>query len=398
MKHHSFRFLWMSQAIADCGDTFYIVGLIAILYSQSGSPFVLALIPFVNMMARFVSGFLSPLLMNRFSLKRLLVTSQTLKTIVLWLLIFYAGGPAANTVVLLSLVFVIAFLDGWAAPASHAMLPRLVPKEDLVKANSFFSVVSETVNLGAWAVGGVIVAGTTGPFILLLTGVLYICAIALLARIHDPVRFSPQTGERKPAGELTAGWRLVWKCPLYRSLHVLIAFEAVANVAWIASILYVFVTEVLKKNEAWWGYINTTFFIGMLAGGIMCSRFAPLIENSLKRGILVSTAGISLLTALFGTAPWPWLSLVLVGCIGMFQQWKGILTDATLQKEAAAEELPKIYAVQQTIISILFAAGSLAFGALAEFAGARLVYMLASALLALSALYAWRYRHHLQTN
>ncbi|MCG3088723.1 MFS transporter [Sporosarcina cyprini] len=397
MKHRSFRFLWMGQAIADCGDIFYIVGLIAILYGQSNSPFVLALVPFVNMMGRFGSGFLSPLLINRFSLKRLLVTSQVLKTIMLWSLAFYAAGTTSVTV-LLSFVFAIAFLDGWAAPASHAMLPRLVPKEELVKANSFFSVVSETVNLGAWAAGGGIVALTTGPFAILLTGTLYLFAIALLAGISDPVKFTPLKREKKAAGELTAGWRLVWKRPLYRTLHILIALEALANVVWIASILYVFVTEVLAKNEAWWGYINTAFFIGMLAGGILCARFAPLIERSLQRAILVSSFGISLLTALFGMTAWPWFALVLVGCTGVFQQWKGISIDTCLQKSASAEELPAIYAVQQTIVSILFAAGSLAFGAIAEWAGARFVYMLAAALLALSALCAWRYRRHLQTN
>ncbi|QTD42102.1 MFS transporter [Sporosarcina sp. Te-1] len=397
MKHRSFRFLWVSQAIADCGDTFYIVGLIAILYSQSSSPFVLALVPFVNMMGRFVSGFLSPLLMNRFSLKRLLVTSQTLKTFMLGSLACYAAGPAASVAVLLSLVFVIAFLDGWAAPASHAMLPRLVPKEELVKANSFFSVVSESVNLGAWAAGGLIVAMTTGPFIILLTGILYLFTIALLAGISDPVKFSPRKEERRST-ELLAGWRLVWKCPLYRTLHILIAFDALANVVWIASILYVFVMEVLAKNEAWWGYINTSFFIGMLVGGIICSRFAPFLEQSLRRAILVSSFGIGLLTALFGMAAWPWFALVLAGCIGVFQQWKGISIHTSLQKVASAEELPTIYAVQQTIVSILFAAGSLAFGAFAELAGARPVYMLAAVLLALSTLYAWRYRRHLQTN
>lgn len=394
MKSQSFRLLWISQSLANSGDIFYIVGLISVLYSFTESPFILALVPFINMIGRFVSGLFSPLLMNRYPLKQLLVASQVLKTIALGMLALITFQWFFVPVMLV-FVFIIAFLDGWAAPASHAMLPRLVPQHEFVKANSFFSIVYETINLGGWALGGLLVAFSSGQLIISLTVGVYAVATILSLKLVDPTDFTRKTTTVRRTYELTEGWKMIWNRPLYRSLHVVIAFEAIANVVWIASILYVFVTEVLYKTEAWWGYINTAFFVGMLLGGIFFSRFASTAENLLKQVLLISSFGICIVTFLFGVTKIGWLSLVFVGFSGIFQQLKGIATDTYLQKNATSEELPKIYAAQSTLISLLFAISSLVFGALAELWDVRITYLLSAVLLFLASIHIFYQRHHL---
>lgn len=395
MKNRSFRLLWMSQALANSGDIFYIVGLISVLYSLTESPFILALVPFFNMFGRFVSGLFSPLLINRYPLKQLLVYSQFFKTVALGMLALLISLLVPAVPVVLAFVLMIAFLDGWATPASQSMLPRLVPPHELVKANSFFSIVYETINLGGWAIGGLLVAFLGGQWVIVFTVGCYTASTILLLYIIDATRFTGKEASTRRADELTEGWKTIWRHPLYRSLHILIAFEAIANVVWIASILYVFVAEVLQKSEAWWGYINTSFFIGMLLGGILFSRFASWGETKLKPVLLISSFGICIITFLFGYTQIGWLSLIIVCFSGIFQQLKGIATDTFLQKNATPEELPKIYAAQSTIVSLLFAIGSLVFGMLAEVVDVRITYLLAASLLFIASVHTYRQRRYL---
>lgn len=395
MKNRSFRFLWISQVLANAGDIFYIVGLISVLYSLTESPFILALVPFINMIGRFVSGLFSPLLINRYPLKQLLVYSQAVKTIALGVLSIVTFSLVPAVPVLLVFVLVIAFLDGWAAPASQAMLPRLVPSHELVKANSFFSIVYETVNLGGWALGGLLVALLGGQLVIVLTVGCYVAATILLMNLVDATSFTRKESSVRRFDEMTEGWKIIWRHPLYRSLHIVIAFEAIASVVWIASILYVFVTEVLGQSEAWWGYINTAFFIGMLLSGILFSRFAASAEKRLRPILLISSFGICIVTFLFGFTQIGWLSLVIVCFSGIFQQLKGIATETLLQKNATSEELPKMYAAQSTIVSLLFAIGSLVFGLLAELWDVRMTYLLAAVLLLIASIHIYRQRRHL---
>lgn len=94
MKRKSFRYLWVGQALANSGDLFYIVGLMAIVHGITGSAMFMAMIPFVTTMARFISGSFAPVLMDKYNLKSLLASSQIGKTAVLFLLLmtYYVLG------------------------------------------------------------------------------------------------------------------------------------------------------------------------------------------------------------------------------------------------------------------------------------------------------------------
>ncbi|WP_377888901.1 MFS transporter [Alkalihalobacillus sp. R86527] len=388
MKSSSFRYLWIGQAFANLGDVFYIVGLISIMYATSQSAFYLAMLPFINTLGRFISGYLSPILFNRYPLKTLLSSSQTSKTVVLLVLAFIITTfSQTGIVVILISVFIIAFLDGWAAPASRAMLPRLVEKREIVKANSFFSVINQVNQLGGWALGGIMVAWIGGQTVIWVTVILFIVSSAMLYLIQDPTVF-PSQKQKDPIGDvLKEGWKTIWNTPVFRKIHVVIFIESIANVVWIAAIIYVFVSQVLHKSEAWWGYINTTFFIGLLIGGLICTKFSSVIEKNLKHLLLLTTFSASALTFLFGFNDVALIALLLSVFYGIGEQIKGITMETYLQNEATTDELPKIYGAQGALTSLTFGLSSLLLGGMADIFGVQQVFLLSATLLAIAAIY-----------
>lgn len=102
MNKSSFRFLWIGQSLANSGDVFYMVGLIAIIYELTGSVTYMAFVPFFITASRFVSGIIAPLIIERVSLKALLAYSQLGKTIAIIILIGYIDVfSSINTTVLI---------------------------------------------------------------------------------------------------------------------------------------------------------------------------------------------------------------------------------------------------------------------------------------------------------
>ena len=132
----------------------------------------------------------------------------------------------------------------------------------------------------------------------------------------------------------------------------------------------------------------------MVVGGIICSRFSTIFEKNLKYVLITYSFGISTLTLLFGLTTIAWLSLIFVGFMGVFQQLKAIAANTFLQKSASPEELPKIYAVESALVSLLFAVSSLLFGALAEIWDMRITSVISAILLGMAAIYA-AIRHRL---
>lgn len=389
MKLSSYRYLWIGQAFANLGDVFYIVGLISIIYATSQSAFYLAMLPFINTLGRFISGYLSPILFNRYPLKTLLSGSQTSKTVVVLVLAFIITtfSQGRMLIILLLSIFIIAFLDGWAAPASRAMLPRLVEKKEIVKANSFFSVINQVNQLGGWALGGVMVAWIGGQTVIWLTVILFTLSSAMMHLIQDPTQFTPSIQKDPIGAVLKQGWKTIWDTPVFRKIHVVIFIESIANVVWIAAIIYVFVSQVLHKSEAWWGYINTTFFIGLLVGGLICTKFSSIIQKNLKQLMLVTAFSASVLTFLFGFNGIAWIALLLSVLYGIGEQIKGITMETYLQNEATTEELPKIYGAQGALTSLTFGLSSLLLGGMADVFGVQQVFLLSASLLAIAAIY-----------
>jgi MFS family permease len=385
MKNKNFRLLWMGQLFANLGDVFYIVGLISILYAAKGSAFYLAMLPFLNTFGRFVSGMASPILLNRYRLTALLAASQFYKTVLLLMLSLWVSFDMHSILwPIFACIFFIAFLDGWAAPAANALIPRLAKRSELLKANSFIAVINETTNLGGWALGGIIVAAINGKNIIWLTLFLFIFSTLLLKGIMDETPFQPR--KSKKGEEIKEGWLLIWKNLLFRRIHFVILIESIAAVVWVAAILYVFVTEVLSVTEAFWGYINAFYFGGLIIGGMYCSKFAGKAGRSSGKMLIISSVGIAVLTAWFGMNTIPWLALVLVACIGFVDQMKGITINTTLQKEASVDELPKIYSAQHALTALFFGFSTLAFGAMAELVSVQLAFIASGLLLAVSCL------------
>ncbi|URM33205.1 MFS transporter [Cytobacillus firmus] len=388
MKSKSFRFLWVGQLFANLGDVFYIVGLISILYSVTESSMYLVLLPFLNMLGRFISGAISPLLFKKFRLKSLLVSSQLSKTAVLLTLSFWVSLYSISGIWLIMIcIFMIAFSDGWALPATDAFLPRLVEQDELMKANSFVSVLAESIQLGGWALGGVLVAMIGGKYVIWLTFSLYVISTILMQLVEDKTSIHSKGENLKTLDTLLEGWIKIWKNPILRSIHIMISIEALANVVWIAAILYVFVIEILNVTEEWWGYINTAFFIGLILGGLVCSKFSFLLEKSIKITLLTTSFGVSIVTLIFGLNYMNWIALILVFLSGFIHQIKGITIHTYLQKITKTEDLPKIYSAQHTLVSLVFGFSTLIFGGITEYVSVQLSFIIAGLLLVGSGFY-----------
>ncbi|WP_368504891.1 MFS transporter [Alkalihalophilus sp. As8PL] len=404
MKYSSsFRFLWLGQSFANLGDVLYIVALITMIYQLTGSATYMALIPFFVTVSQFISGMLAPLVIDRFSLRGILAYSQTGKAILLCLLamlvVFYF--PEFNIALVFMIVFFISFLDGWATPVRNAMIPRLVAKDDLVHANSFLSILDQTIRLGGWSMGGMLLVLLGSDQVVFLTVGLYVMASFLMFFIKErDISVGEILEETAPSKtnwtKVREGWLFIWRAPAVRTLTVMSVIEALASAVWVAAIVYIFVEEVLKVGEQWWGYINASFFLGLIIGGMMSLRGSKLLNQRLPSVIVWGTFSTSLLTFLFALNMLTWMALFLSLVIGLTEQIKGIAHQTTIQKSVNDHQLPKVYSAQYALELLTFGVSVLLLGVLTDMWGVRMAFILASCFLFLSFSFSILNQKHLK--
>ncbi|MFK4390789.1 MFS family permease [Peribacillus frigoritolerans] len=388
MKNTSFRCLWIGQAFANLGDIFYVVGLISLLYNLTGSAFYLSLLPFITTIFRFISSLLAPLVIDRFPLKRIIVQSQWWKTLLLVCLgIFIISFDHGFSVAVIFFIALISLLDGVAAPVSAALVPQLVPKEERMKANGFLNVITQTIFVAGWPLGSVLLISTNSSFIIWLTVMLYAVSTIYTGRIKVPEQ---ATDPVAPSNwdSIKSGWVAIRQIPTIRTLISIDFITTLASSVWVAAVIYIYVEQNLQLGEEWWGYINTSYFVGMIFSGLIVIRFAKLLEKYIGFFINFGLFLSSMLILLFGTTSIPALALLLACLYGLPEQIREVIYTKLFQDHATEKTLAKIHAVWGAVINLTFAGSVLLLGFITETYSVKTTFQFSSTLIFLAFLYA----------
>lgn len=185
LTNRPFLLLWLSQLATQIGVNMVLYGLTVVvleatdLSSAVSGLFLTFLVPSVLLSA------LAGVYVDRIDRRVVLVVTNVLRAFVL-VGIFAVGNDIALVLVLNTLfsIFTVFF-----APAEAAMIPVLVPKEQLIAANGLFTL---TLN-GAFALGYallgplvVTIGGGPQPLILIVTGLFALAAVFCLTLPSDP--------------------------------------------------------------------------------------------------------------------------------------------------------------------------------------------------------------------
>ncbi|MES9735859.1 MFS transporter [Peribacillus frigoritolerans] len=337
-----------------------------------------------------------PLVIDRFPLKSIIVQSQWWKTILLVCLgIFIISFDHGFSVAVIFFIALISLLDGVAAPVSAALVPQLVPKEERMKANGFLNVITQTIFVAGWPLGSVLLISTNSSFIIWLTVMLYAVSTIYTGRIKVPEQ---TTDPVAPSNwdSIKSGWVAIRQIPTIRTLISIDFITTLASSVWVAAVIYIYVEQNLQLGEEWWGYINTSYFVGMIFSGLIVTRFAKLLEKHIGFFITFGLFLSALLILLFGTTSIPALALLLACLYGLPEQIREVIYTKLFQDHATEKTLAKIHAVWGAVINLTFAGSVLLLGFITETYSVKTTFQFSSTLIFLAFLYATFKRNDLQ--
>ncbi|MGG1678281.1 MFS transporter [Neobacillus sp. NRS-1170] len=381
-RNRDFLFLMLGQSLANIGDVLYVVAVISFIFETTKSAAASAIVPFTITFAMFISSILTPILIGRVNLKKLLVGSQIGKTVILFgLSAFMMSGLAlTNYYFVFFMIAGIALLDGCANPIRQTLIPYYVEKEHLIKANGIAETITQSIQIGTWFFGSLLLVVFSPNQLILLVAVLFVLSSFILALLKN-VDHKAERQERM-RDLITQGWQTIRVTPVLKTLAKMEFFEAIANSVWIAAILIVYVKQALNTQEQWWGFINSAFFIGLVLGSLLCVKFPRFLERNQYRFIMVGTVLNCFFTILFSLTSVPLIALLLSALIGVFGQLKNIPQQTIIQTSIPKEQLATVYTSFGTITTGTFGVGSLIMGLLSDYFGVRSVFAVSGGLLA----------------
>lgn len=263
-------------------------GEIGLLATAQTLPFLLTAIPL-------------GLLADRWSRKWLMMVSEVLRALALVALL----AAAVSGQLSISLLAILGFLGaigtvGFSVTAP-ALVPSLVGRDDLAKANGRLELARSTAFAAGPALAGALVswAGASSAFV--LAALLSTSAVLMLTKLTEPARAA--AAPRHPLLELKDGASLVWSSPLLRP----ILLTAIAwNMAWfVLQAAYVpYAVRTLGLSAAQVGFTLAIYGVGMMLGAVIAPRVVAAIPfgRAIQVGPMVSVLAAAVM---LGTLWWP---------------------------------------------------------------------------------------------
>jgi MFS family permease len=181
-KNRDFRFLWTGQIISLLGDWFDLIASAALISYLTRSGLAVGSLFVIRMLAPFLVSPLAGVLADRYNRKKLLITADILRGIVV---LGFLGVRTPDQVWLLYVITAIQLaFSGIFFPTRNAIIPDIVSHPELGAANAISSTTwSVMLSLGA-AIGG-IAAGAWGVYpAFVIDSFSFFCSAFFISHIH----------------------------------------------------------------------------------------------------------------------------------------------------------------------------------------------------------------------
>ncbi|TKI85880.1 MFS transporter [Bacillus mycoides] len=386
MPKRSLTYYLGSKICITLADIVYIMIITTHIYITTRSATITALFPLLQVITNLIANTSAPLIMNRFPSYSLLYTLQWIKTALLILLMILFPILSTNISALLTFVIFISLCSGWSAPLLYAVIPRLTPQEKLVKVNSVFSFSTQIIQAAAYSFTSIIVLLIGVTSTLMINNILMIfgcITLHLSLQSIQAERVAEPTSSKTTA--LLEGWKLLFQHPSLRIVTIMDLIETFAGTIWIGAITMAYVTTVLHKGKDWWGYINTSYYVGTLIGGILAWKMSTYIQKNLIRSMAIGSLMFSILTFLYGMTSSGFIALFLCVLMGPCYQIRDISQTTVLQSSVTPSLLSKMYTAHGALLSTASGLSMLSVGIITDMFGVRTIYIIAAFLILCSA-------------
>jgi MFS family permease len=294
LRNMMFRRLWTASVIAWLGTWLQNTGAGWLMTILAPEPLIVAMVQAATIMPVFLLALPGGALADIVDRRIFLLGTQlwTIVAAAILAALTLAGATTAGW--LLALTFVIGIGSALTAPAWSAVVPELVPREDLVQAIALNGIgFNLTRAIGPALAGFLIVLGGSG-FAFSLYALSIIAVIAALFSWRRGRRFTSLPREHLLSA-MRAGLRFVRNTPAVQAAMIrTFSYSIPCAAPW--ALLPLLVHQQLGLGAGMYGVI-----LGMMgAGGVTSGMLLPLVRSRISRSATVvactlsSCAGVAL--------------------------------------------------------------------------------------------------------
>ncbi|MCG3133358.1 MAG: Enterobactin exporter EntS [Planctomycetes bacterium] len=344
LRHRRFALLMAGQTVSRTGDYLYQVALAWWVLQKTGSATQMGLVLLCTVLPTVAFLLVGGVIVDRMPRARLIFWSDLGRAAVMAGLtaMEWSGSLEVWSIFAASLLFGVA--DAVFAPAMQALVPQVVPQDDLPSGNAVNSLSAQFGRIAGPALGGLLIAWNGAGLAFAVNAASFVAAaiaIVPLLAIPAPARTDGAAqGIESVLADVRDGFRTVVSTPLLWIPIVVFAFGNVA-LSGPYSVGMPFLVDLhLKGDEELLGFLYMVFPVGYAIASLLMGSVARIR----RRGVLFCVAGAlaGLGLAAFGTGASLYLLVAAAVVNGAALEVEGLTWTSVLQERVPEEKLGRV--------------------------------------------------------
>ena len=388
-RHRAFTVIWIATVVSNIGTWMYNAASGWLMVSLNSSALLVSLVQVANSLPMFMFALAAGALADIFDKRRFLIWVEAATTLLSAVFAALVTLGDVTPATLLVFMFLIGVGGALSAPGWQAVVPQLVPTEDLapaVAANSVGINISRAI--GPALAGSIIgLGGIAAPF--WVNALSNLAVIGALLWWRAPRAASSRLPAERLVSAMYTGFRYARHNPHLRAtLMRAAAFFLFASAYW--ALLPLVAHDRISGGAGLYGVLLGTIGAGALAGAFAL----PWLKVRLgpDRVVAAATAGTAVSLLLFGLARAPVAALAASFIAGAC--WIAVLANLNVSAQVALPDWVRGrgLAIFVTVFFGSMTIGSVIWGEVADLAGLPLTHFIAAlgALLAIPLTWRWK--------
>ena len=277
-KNKNFSILLFGRLITNFGDSIYSIATLTLIYTLTKSTFYSGITLFLISFTAILQIFVSPLI-SKFNIKRFLIISQLFQAIILLVITYLIYINKLHFTTLIIFIVCISFINQIVYPVQLALLPKIVKQEDLVKANSLFSIAYQGSDALFNSIGGFIITvfGTIYAFI--INSITFFVNSFIFIFLSNNLSKNTNTIQENYFSKLSSGIK-IWNTPLLKPLLI-----GIIIINFSTSSLLTLLPE-YSETSYFYGILLSVSGLGILIGAFLSN--SQILKN-IRLSVLYTT-------------------------------------------------------------------------------------------------------------
>ncbi|MFM6850569.1 MAG: MFS transporter [Terrabacter sp.] len=358
-----FRWLMAASWTSNIGDGIALAAGPLLVASQTRNPTVVAMAALLQRLPWLLLGLWAGAIADRLDRKRIIVTANTLRALVVVALCGFIVSDHVSIAVVLVTMCLYGVCEVFADSTAGTLLPMLVRRDDLrtgqVRLQAGFLTANQLVGppVGAF----LFAAGMAWPFVTQV--LLVVLAIGLVARVDLPrggVRGAVDTHVR---ADIREGLRWIRHHAAMRTLAlVILTFNVTWGAAW--SVLVLYSLDHLDMGEVGFGLLTTASAVGGVIATLSFDRISSRFSLALLMKVcLLAEVLTHLALALTSTG---WVAIVIMFVFGAYAFTWGTVSNTVRQRAVPTAYQGRVGSVYMTGLFLGLVIGQAIGGPIAE--------------------------------